>query len=335
MGPYYSLGCWAEYSSEIERFRQVAPGLAYLDYEQSFADLLFGNMLQGWERFEARLHVPDDLRPRRIFEQPPWKGEPFEGKTLLLWAEQGLGDTLMFARYLPMVKALGGRVMLETQPALMGVAATCKGADLVISEGTPLPPFDLQGSVMSLPWIFRTELSTLPDQIPYLAVPKEVQHRQAIQETLALGQESTRIGLVWAGNRHHARDVERSLPPSSLAPLATLPGVTWYSFQLGSREDPPLPNLVSLAPLLETFSDTACALSGMDLLITVDTSVTHLAGAMGIPTFLLLTFQPDYRWMLDRDDSPWYPTLRLYRQPKYGDWEAVIRKVIADLTQDS
>jgi tetratricopeptide (TPR) repeat protein len=335
MGPYYSLGCWDEYKAEIERFRKVDPASAYLDYEQSFVDLLFGDMPQGWARFEARLNVGKDLRPQRTFSQPAWSGESFAGKTLLIWAEQGLGDTLMFLRYLPLVKALGGQVLLEVQPGLMDLAATCKGSDLVIPTDAALPSFDLQVSIMSLPWVFRTGLATIPADVPYLRVPGRVAHRQVIQEVLAPAQDYTRIGLVWAGNPNHARDHERSLPAPFLTPLGALPGAAWFSFQLGRPELPPLPNLVSLAPLLDDFSDTAYALSTMDLLITVDTAMVHLAGALGIPTLLLVTHQPDYRWMLDRDDSPWYPTLRIYRQPAYGDWESVIQQVFRDLTQDS
>jgi tetratricopeptide (TPR) repeat protein len=335
MGPYYSLGCWADYRAEIQRFRKVDPTLAYLDFEQSFMDILFGDMRQGWKRFEARLKIPVEFRPQRTFEQPAWTGESFAGKTLLLWPEQGLGDTLMTLRYLPLVKALGGRVILETQPELKDVAATCDGADDVISTDELLPSFDLQASLLSLPYLFRTELASIPSVIPYLRVPEQVPHRPSLQEALAQAMGTRRIGLVWAGGPGHARDSERSMTAASLAPLAVLPGVTWYSLQVGREEVPPLPNLVPLAPLLGSFSDTAYALKGMDLVITVDTSVAHLAGAMGIPTLLLLAFQPDYRWMLDRDDSPWYPTLRLYRQPAYGDWAAVIRRLVQDLTQGS
>jgi len=336
MGSYYSLGRWTEYRAEIERFRKVDSASAFADFEQSFVDLIFGDMLQGWKRYEARLKVPKEWRlKKRTFEQPAWNGEPFAGKTLLLWAEQGFGDTLMFIRYLPLVKALGGRVILEAQPGLRDVAATCAGADGVIPAGEPLPPFDLQSSLMSLPWVFRTELSSIPAEIPYLDVPAEVPHRQAILELLTRAQGSSRIGLVWAGSPGHGRDDERSLPAASLAPLAALPEVAWFSFQLGRPEVPPLPNLISLAPLLKNFSDTAYALSGMDLVITVDTSVAHLAGALGIPTLLLLAFQPDFRWLLERDDSPWYPTIRLYRQPAYGDWGSVIQQVVQDLTQGS
>jgi hypothetical protein len=335
MGPLYSLGCWAEYAAEIERFRKVDPNCAFLDFEQSFLDLLLGDMRRGWEHFEARLSIPQAWRPQRAFGEPAWQGEPFAGRTLLLWPEQGLGDTLMALRYLPLVKALGGRVILETQPGLRDVAATRAGADLVISTEDPLPTFDLQASLMSLPWIFRTELGTIPAEVPYVDVPAEVPHRAAIQEALALAGGRPRIGLVWAGGPGHARDFERSLPASALAPLAALPGVAWFSLQVGNQEVPPLPGLVPLAPLLGDFSDTAFALRGLDRLITVDTSVAHLAGALGIPTLLLLAHQPDYRWMLDRPDSPWYPTLRLYRQPTYGDWGAVIRQVARDLTSGS
>ncbi len=335
-GTYYTLGRWDDYRAEIVRYRTVEPTSAYLDYEESFADLIFGDMRQGWHRFEARLRIQKELRlNRRSFEQPAWQGESFEGKTLLLWAEQGLGDTLMFLRYVPLVKAMGGRVIVEAQPPLMDVAATCPGADIIVPKGAPWVPFDLQASLMSLPNLFHTELSTVPAEVPYLSVPGEVPHRQALQACLDQVGDGTRIGLVWAGSPGHGRDFERSLPVAFLEPLAALPGVAWFSFQVGNQDIPPLPTLTTLAPLFENFSDTAYALNAMDLLITVDTSVAHLAGAMGIPTFLLLSYHPDYRWMLERSDSPWYPTMRLYRQPADGDWGSVVIQVITDLTQDA
>ena len=335
-GTYFSHGRWTAYKAEIARYRQIDPTSAYLDFEQSLVDLLLGDLSMGWARYEARFKIPRELQQNeRTFAQPAWNGGSFAGRTLLLWVEQGFGDTLMFVRYLPNVKALGGRVILETWPALMDVAATCPGADVIIPMGASPPPFDLQASLLSLPWLFQTDLGSIPAEVPYLDVPAEVPHRQALLERLDLARDSTRIGLVWAGSPGHVRDEERSLPATLFAPLAALTGVVWFSFQLGRREVPPLPNLISLAPFLENFSDTAYALSGMDLLITVDTAVAHLAGALGIPTLLLLPFQPDFRWLLERDDSPWYPSLRLYRQPAYGDWESVIRQVVADLTADA
>jgi tetratricopeptide (TPR) repeat protein len=336
METHYVFGRWSECAAEIARFRAVDPSSPHPDFQQCFLDLLFGDFRQGWERHEARFRIPKELRPaQRSFSQPAWNGGPFEGKTLLLWAEEGFGDTLMFLRYIPRVKALGGQVIVEAQSALMDVAATCEGVDTVVPWRASWPQFDLQLSLHSLPWIFRTELSSIPAEIPYLQVPCNVPHRREILEHLALAKGDVRIGLVWAGSPLHPRDAERSLVATSLAPLGTLPGVSWYSLQVRREELPPLPNLTSLAPFLTNFSDTAFALSGLDLLITVDTSVAHLAGALGIPTLLLLTFVPDYRWMLDRHDSPWYPTMRLYRQPTYGDWGAVIQQVLMDLTQDA
>jgi len=328
---YYSQGRWLDFQGEIDRYRKLDPSSAYLEFEQGFLDLLFGKMPQGWERHEARLRVPGLVVPVRNFSQPAWKGEPFPGKTLLLCYEQGLGDTLMFLRFAPRVKALGGTVLLEAQPSLAAVAATCPGVDRVIPRGDSLPDFDLHASLLSLPWLFRTDLSSIPADIPYLDVPAEVPHRAVLSELLALTHGKTRIGLVWAGNPGHKRDGERSIPAVELAPLASLPGVAWYSFQLGREDRPPLPNLISLAPLLADFSDTAYALSGMDLVITVDTALAHLSGALGVPTLLLLSFQPDWRWMLDREDSPWYPSLHLYRQPAMGDWASVIEHLVHDL----
>ncbi len=334
MGTYYDLGRWPEFRAEIERFRKADPASDYPDWEQSFVDLLHGDMPQGWEKYEARLRLPKEWWPQRSFPRPAWDGRPFAGKTLLLWPEQGLGDLLMVFRYLPLVKALGGQVILEAPRTLTGLAATCKGVDILVPFGAPPPPFDLQASLLSLPWLFRTELSTIPAEVPYLDVPEQVPHRQELLDSLGLARGCTRIGLVWAGSPVNSRNLERSLPPTALAPLAALRDVAWFSFQVGKEELPPLPNLIPLAPLLGNFSDTAYALSGMDLVITVDTAVAHLAGALGIPTLLLLAFQADFRWLLERDDSPWYPSMRLCRQPAYGDWASVVQKVIADLSGD-
>lgn len=303
-------------------------------YERSFLALLFGEMPMGWVQHEARLLVPDRILPLRHFAEPKWQGESFWGKTLLVHWEQGFGDTLMFVRYLPRVKALGGTVLLLVQPALVELVATCAGADRVIPEGGSLPPFDLQISLMSLPAVFRTDLQTIPDEVPYLDVPARVPNRTRLAEVLAPSSGCVRIGVVWAGSPAHKKDAERSLPVEALAPLGGLPGAFWHSFQLGRAEQPPLPGLVPLAPLLGTFSDTAYALSAMDLVITVDTALAHLAGAMGIPALLLLPFHPDFRWMFQREDTPWYPTLRIYRQPSPGDWESVIQNVLGDLGRD-
>lgn len=331
MGVYYAHGRWDDYRAELARYRQVDPGSAYAEYEESFADLLHGDFRAGWAHYEARRRIPADLRPQRTFPCPEWDGGAFAGRTLLVWPEQGLGDTLMFVRYLPLVKALGGTVMLEAQAALADLVATCAGVDLVIPEGVTPPPFDLHVPLLSLPRIFGTELESIPADIPYLRVPDKVPHRAALQEQLDLAGDRVRVGLVWAGRPTHGRDAERSLAADSLGEWGEIPGVAWYCFQLGRPEQPPLPHPVNLAPWLGDFSDTAFALAQMDLLITVDTAMAHLAGALGVPALVLLSHQPDFRWLLDRGDSPWYPTLRLYRQPAYGDWGPVIHQVAVDL----
>jgi hypothetical protein len=236
----------------------------------------------------------------------------------------------MFVRYAARAKALGGTVLVLAQLELADLVATCPGVDRVNPQ--PLPPFDLQAPLMSLPFIFGTDLATIPADIPYLGIPARVPNRQAIAGLLAASRGKTRIGLVWAGRPRHFTDPHRSLPVAALAPLGDLPGVAWHGFQLESgQERVPLPGFTALGPLLGSFSDTAYALSGMDLVITVDTAVAHLAGALGIPTLLLLPFSPDFRWLLDRDDSPWYPTMRLYRQPRPGDWATVVENVLRHL----
>jgi Flp pilus assembly protein TadD len=301
-------------------------------WELSNMSLLFGDMPRGWEQYEARLQRPEGSKPQSHPDHPRWEGGPFVGKTLLVDWEQGLGDTLMFVRYAPLVKALGGRVLWSVQPSLADLVATCPGVDEVIPMGGPLPPFDLHVPLLSLPWVFRTDLTSIPAEIPYLQTPGHVPNRTRLAEVLNASTGRIRIGLAWAGNPVHVRDTERSMPAAVLEPLAALPGVAWHSFHFGPPEDVPLPGVIALAPLLSSFSDTAAVVAAMDLVITVDTALAHLAGALGIPIFLLLHAFPDWRWFLTGQDSPWYPTMRIYRQPHPGDWESVLRQVIADLS---
>jgi Glycosyltransferase family 9 (heptosyltransferase) len=322
---------WAGLRIEMERgLKRYPTDLA--DYERSYLSLLFGEMPEGWDLYESRLRIPGKVKPKRSFTEPRWKGEPFRDKTLLLHAEQGYGDTFMFVRYAPMVKALGGKVLLLAQKQLAGVAATCSGIDAVIPEGSSMPAFDLQLPLPSLPQVFRTDLTSIPAEIPYLDVPEWVPYKARISGLLAASAGKIRIGCSWAGSPTHSRDKERSMHRKLLEPLHAVPGVAWHSFQFGVMTEAPLPGIVSLAPVLSSFSDTAYALSGMDLVITVDTALAHLAGALGIPVLLMVHFQPDFRWMLHREDSPWYPTVRIYRQPRPGDWGSVVQAILRDLT---
>jgi hypothetical protein len=250
----------------------------------------------------------------------------------LLHYEQGLGDTLMFVRYAPMVKALGGTVLLATQASLADLVATCDGIDGVIPKGSAPPPFDFHFPLLSLPWFFRTNLLTIPSEIPYLSVPDRIPHHHELAACIARSEGQVRVGLAWQGSAAHPRNLERSIPPATLAPLEALPGVAWHCFQLETDLESPFPGIQPLGPLLGDFSDTAFALSAMDLVITVDTALAHLAGALGIPVLLLVTHVPDWRWMLKREDSPWYPTMRIYRQSSRDDWDGVVGQVVQDLS---
>jgi hypothetical protein len=324
-------GDWPGLRREMERRLAGCIGIAAL-WEQSNVTLLFGDLPLGWHQYESRWLIPGLIGPERSLAEPLWRGEPFPEKTLLLHWEQGQGDTLMFIRYAAQAKALGGKVLVEVQPSVAGVVATCPGVDEVVPYGMPLPPFDLHLPMLSLPAVFETRLDTIPAQIPYLAVPEEIPNRGPIARILAPTQGLTRIGLVWSGSATNTYDSHRSIPAEVLQPLADLPGVVWHSFQPEPSGEPPFPGIIPFGPLLSSFSDTAYALLGMDLVITVDTAVAHLAGALGIPTFILVASLPDWRWLMGRDDSPWYPTMRIYRQQIHGDWRPVIQQVARDLT---
>ena len=194
-------------------------------------------------------------------------------------------------------------------------------------KANPTPPrFDLQAYVMSLPSVFRTILDSIPCQVPYLRVPEHVPNRIGLAQAVGIPDGRMRIGCSWTGNPRSYRHVERSIPPKAFGKLSQIPGAAWFAFQHGMGDTVPFSGVKPLAPLLQDFSDTAYALSQMNLIVTVDTSLAHLAGALGLPVFLLLPHNPDWRWLLNRSDSPWYPTMRIFRQPSPGDWGRFSRK---------
>lgn len=316
----------------LDRWIAVAPDSPDRIWERGALRLLEGRFIEGWADLEARFRRKDQVSSiLGPFVEPRWEGGPFPGRTLLLHWEQGLGDTLMFIRFARQAKALGGRVVAVVQPPLRDLVATCDGLDEVVAHGEPLPPFDLHLPLMSLPYVLGVEEASIPTEVPYLRIPDRVPNRDLLGQILTLPTECVRIGYVWAGNSGNLNDGSRSIPPASLAPLEVLPGVAWHCFQLPPPEALPLRS-VPLSPLLSNFSDTAYALSFMDLVLTADTAMAHLAGALGIPTFLMLRFGSEWRWMLGREDSPWYPTLRIYRQPVPGDWNAVVQAIVSDLS---
>jgi hypothetical protein len=265
-----------------------------------------------------------------------------EGKTILLHAEQGSGDTIQFVRYASLVARRGAKkILLEVQRELAPLLSGIAGVDCVIARGARLPDFDLHCPLLSLPLAFATDEATIPADIPYLAPPRE---RIALWRD-RLPQGRPLVGLTWAGDRLHDNDLNRSIKLAALAPLldmahmAHMADVGFVSLQHDVREcDLPdlqtLPNLFHSPARFADFADTAAVISLMDAVISVDTAVAHLAGAMGKPLFLLLPFAADFRWLRERQDSPWYPTARLYRQPKFGDWDGALASLAKDMAQD-
>ena len=324
-------GRLAEAEGELLAALERAPALANAAWNLAYLRLLQGRYLEAWPTFGSRLDIPEARANLRGYDQPRWDGDLFPGRTLLVWVEQGLGDTLQFVRYLPRVKALGGQVVFQTYDGLAGLLQGFPGADAVLGESDHLPAFDLQVPLMDLPALFRSTPADLPNEVPYLETPAGYTPSPALAAALRQGADQRRVGLVWAGSTQHADDARRSLDPALLAPLAALSGIQWVSLQVGSRNLPPLPGLVTLEGLLGDFQDTAHALQTCDLLITVDTAVAHLAGAMGLPTLLLLPFFPDWRWGMTGQDTPWYPTMQLYRQPAPGAWSPVLDQLLEDL----
>jgi hypothetical protein len=308
----------------------LEPDFAEARFYLGCLHLLEGNYRPGFAEFEWRWRWSGFATPHLEVAQPAWDGADLRGRTILLHGEQGLGDSLQFCRYAPLLAERAGRVLLQVPAALVAVLRTLDGVETVVAPGEQLPPFDVHAPLMSLPHLVGTTVETIPARVPYLHADPSAMARW--RERLRGPSDGMRVGLVWSGNPAHPRQHVRSLPLACLEPLATVPGVTFYSLQKGpAAEEGHASNLglplTDLGPLLEDFAETAAALSQLDLLITVDTSVAHMAGALGRPVWLLLAAVADWRWLLDRADSPWYPTLRLFRQHRLGDWQSVVEAV--------
>jgi len=287
-----------------------------------------GDLVNGWQEYEWRWQSDYFRNHLRGFAQPQWRGEPAAGQTLLIHAEQGMGDSLQFCRYAPLVAARGLRIILEVPAPLVRLLRSLTGVHQVIARGDPLPPFDLHCPMLSLPLAMGTTLDSIPASIPYLhPAPVEIATWNA-----RLPSTAPRIGLVWAGSPAlPAMDTRRSLPPAILAPLFDVPGLHFISLQKDGPAMPVALPLLNLMPDITDYADTAALIANLDLVIAVDTSVLHLAGALGKPVWLLDRFAPCWRWILGRNDSPWYPSLRIYRQTQPGDWSPVLAAVCADL----
>ncbi len=288
-----------------------------------------GDFIRGWQAFESRLNDPGVRRSLPILEgRTLLRGEPVAGRTIVLMAEQGFGDTLQFVRYARVLRAEGARVVLLVPPDLVRLLEPL--GDVVRAKGEAPPPFDALCPMLSLPGVLGTEVETIPADIPYLAAPPEAAAgwRARLPPTA-----KRRIGLAWSGNPEHLLDADRSIPLAALAPLVSLPGCEFHALHKAIRPaDLPLPDgVIDHRPALVDFAATAGLVAQMDAVVSVDTSVAHLAGGMGRPLHLLLPFHADFRWLEERADSPWYPTARLWRQPARGDWASPIGHLAAAL----
>ncbi|HLX17519.1 MAG TPA: tetratricopeptide repeat protein [Bradyrhizobium sp.] len=332
----YDLKRFDEALASYDRAIALRPDFADAHFLKSLASLVTGDFERGWTEYEWRRRAPSLKNTECDLAEPRWLGEEdIAGKTILLHGEQGFGDTIQFCRYVPLVAARGARVIVEVQEPLFELMTDLAGAPQLISSGDPLPDFDFHCPLPSLPLAFKTRLDTIPADIPYLRVPPQALEywRDQLGEKRAL-----RIGLAWAGNAKHVRDQERSMPLRDLLPLFGI-DATFVSLQkqvrAGDAEMLERCGVLQFGDELTDFSDTAALISQLDLVISVDTSVAHLAGALGKPVWILLTHAPDWRWLLDRHDSPWYPSARLFRQQATRDWRSVtaqVRQALHELT---
>jgi Flp pilus assembly protein TadD len=310
------------------------PQNAQSRFNRAVCRLAAGDFARGWEEYEWRTRLRGFEKGAPRMNAPLWLGEPdISGRTIFLHAEQGHGDTIQFCRYVPYVAAAGATVVLAVQPLLGSLLETLPGVSRVAGPGDRDLRADFRCSLLSLPRALAGRIDKIPATIPYLSAP---QSKLDLWRDRLGPRRGLRVGIAWAGNRQHKNDRNRSLTLSQLTPIAKL-GLPLYCLQ----REMPLNDLHEFAAFanveyfgenLSDFTDTAALIAQLDLVITVDTAVAHLAGAMGKPAWLLLSHAPDWRWMQDREDSPWYPTIRLFRQPRPGDWEAALDRVGRELS---
>jgi tetratricopeptide (TPR) repeat protein len=325
-----SLGRTDEALDCYRRVPPSSPVFAEARWNQAITRLLAGDLARGWEDYESRWDLERAKPRRRSFTQPAWEGGPARGRRILLHAEQGLGDTIQFIRYAALVKARGLKVLLECPAPLQSLLARAPGVAQAVASGEPLPEFDLHLPLLSPPRLFGTTLQSIPAPRAYLSPDPSLARKWKAK--LGAAGKTLRVGLVWAGG---TSDRKRDCGLAALAPLAAARNATFYSLQVGeaaaqAASPPAGMKLVDLSVELKNFSDTAALVGQLDLVVTTDTAAAHLAAALGKPTWILLRYAPDWRWLLGRDDSPWYPSARLFRQRKPGEWaEPIDRAAVA------
>jgi tetratricopeptide (TPR) repeat protein len=328
---YEELGRLDDALESYGRAQALTPDNADAHWNEALLRLLRGEYAPGWAKYDWRLKRSRTAPPRP--ELPLWQGEDLAGKTILLQAEQGYGDTVQFVRYAAPLKARGARVIVACQAGLPRLIATAEGVDEVIGWDAPAPGADVYVPLLSLPGLFGTTLDTVPASTPYLrAQPELVEGWRGRLKSPGLN-----VGLVWRGNPGNSINHKKSIPLDALGPLLDVPGVNWYAIQADATDED-LEALLGHGPIeacgpeLSDWADTAALVSALDVVVSVDTGVAHLAGALGRELWVPLSHIPDWRWLLDRPDSPWYPSARLFRQPVFGDWRDVIARMCAELS---
>ncbi|WP_255502515.1 tetratricopeptide repeat protein [Okeania sp. KiyG1] len=319
---FLELGKLLESQQYYEQALKLDKNHANVHFGLAIILLKQGNFIQGFIEYEWRWKKKDFISPN--FSQPLWNGSNFNGKTLLVYTEQGLGDSIQFIRYIPLVKKLGGRVIVKcNQAGLKLLFTTVSGIDDLFVKGEKLPDFDLQIPLMSLPRICGTTLETIPAEIPYLSIPKSTHFQIS-----SAPEKNLKIGICWQTSSNTKTSQKRSCQVKYLQQILSIGKTNFYLLQkevsvadlewLNSQT-----KIHNLGSYFNDLADTAAAIKQLDLVITIDTVVAHLAGALGKPVWVILNFDSDWRWMLDRNDSLWYPTARLFRQAKIGDWDSV------------
>ncbi len=321
-----ALGRVHEAISFLRRATELAPDFADAHWNLALTLLLAGDYCNGWKAYDWRLKMRDI--PVRTFPRPLWDGSVQRDKTLLIHAEQGMGDTIQFIRYAADARKKVKSIILDCPEPLVMLFSDVKGVDTIVSTGRELPAFDIHLPLMSLPGALGAEPGDSINKHPYLKAEKGL----ALKWRTKMHSNNYRVGLVWAGNPKHEDDRNRSIDVTYFAPLLKIPEVTFYSLQKDTTDRGGINNIeginiINAGPELRNFADTAALISTLDLVISVDTAAAHLAGALGCPVWVLLPYAPDWRWMMERDDTPWYPTMRLFRQERSGDWNGVIADV--------